>query len=116
MVKRRMMSSKILFADKFLGVEAREKVLYFYMIAQADDEGFVDNVESLKRVLGYRAERLENLEESGLIIRFKSGVVAIRHWHVHNSIPKSKYTPTIHLNEMRQLTLKDGVYYLRSEQ
>ncbi len=44
------------------------------------------------------------------MIRFASGVLAVVHWYIHNTIKKDRYNPTVHKAELAQLRLEDKCY------
>jgi Asp-tRNA(Asn)/Glu-tRNA(Gln) amidotransferase C subunit len=47
------------------------------------------------------------------ILRFENGVIVIKHWRLHNTLRKDRYTPTNYQEEFKQLGIKDnGAYTL----
>ena len=52
MAQRRMFSRKITESDQFLDMPISAQVLYFHINMQADDDGFVGNVKTVKRMIG----------------------------------------------------------------
>lgn len=89
----------------------KAKLLYFYMLCSADDKGFVDNVEELIELLDSNDRKfdsqpqptliesnystaLKELLDTGRIISFIDNhdnfIYLIRHWYLHNQIPKDR--------------------------
>ena len=103
MAQRRMFSRKITDTDKFIEMPATTQNLYFHLNMNADDEGFVDRVSIIQRMIGASGDDLKLLIAKGFVIPFESGVVVIRHWRIHNYIQTDRFQPTIHQNEKSQI-------------
>lgn len=112
MASRRMYSKDFILADTFIELEHSAKVLYFYLMANADDDGFFENAKTISRLCDTTANDLNSLIDSGFIIKFDSGVYVITHWKVHNSIRSDRYTQTIHQNEFNQLIIDQANKYV----
>ncbi|MGN0505426.1 MAG: hypothetical protein ACI4FZ_02630, partial [Lachnospiraceae bacterium] len=111
MAERRMFSKTIIDSDAFLSMPLSAQALYFHLVMRADDDGFVNGSQRILRTIGACEEDIKPLLENQLLIAFDSGVMVIRHWKLHNSIRKDRYTDTIYQSEKR-LLLEDkrGVY------
>lgn len=107
MAQRRMFSRKITDTDKFIEMPATTQNLYFHLNMNADDEGFVDRVSIIQRMIGASGDDLKLLIAKGFVIPFESGVVVIRHWRIHNYIQADRFQPTIHQNEKSQIEYDD---------
>lgn len=103
MAQRRMFSRKITDTDKFVEMPATTQNLYFHLNMNADDEGFVDRVSIIQRMIGASGDDLKLLIAKGFIIPFESGVVVIRHWRIHNYIQADRFQATIYQNEKSQI-------------
>jgi DnaD/phage-associated family protein len=103
MAQRRMFSRKITDTDKFIEMPATTQNLYFHLNMNADDEGFVDRVSIIQRMIGASGDDLKLLIAKGFVIPFESGVVVIRHWRIHNYIQADRFQPTIYQNEKSQI-------------
>lgn len=103
MAQRRMFSRKITDTDKFIEMPATTQNLYFHLNMNADDEGFVDRVSIIQRMIGASGDDLKLLIAKGFIIPFESGVVVIRHWRIHNYIQTDRFQATIYQNEKSQI-------------
>ncbi|MBQ1806631.1 MAG: hypothetical protein II012_03310 [Ruminococcus sp.] len=91
-------------------MEHTTQLLYFYFCLSADDDGFIGNPYIYTNLTGCSENDLETLERRGYVIRFASGVLAVVHWYVHNTIKKDRYNPTVHKAELAQLRLEDKCY------
>lgn len=112
MASRRMYSKDFILTDTFIELEHSAKVLYFYLMANADDDGFFENARTISRLCDTTANDLNALIDNGFIIKFDSGVYVITHWKVHNSIRNDRYTQTIHQNEFNQLIIDQANKYI----
>ena len=111
MAERRMFSKRIISSDAFMDMSASAQMLYFHLSMWADDEGFVNNPKTIQRMCGATSEDMATLTDSGLVIRFESGIIAITHWKTHNYIRGDRIKPTYCGDEKAQLTVgEDGVY------
>lgn len=111
MAQRRLFSTKVTCSDSFLSLSYQSQALYYQLGLMADDDGFTGSAETVLRTLKMKKPRLKELEEAGFIITFPSGVVAITHWHINNSIPKSRYVPTVFAAESKMIYVNNcGIY------
>lgn len=114
MATRRMFSKKITETDTFLDMPMSSQCLYFHLNMSADDDGFIGNAKTIKRMIGASDDDLKLLLAKEFIIPFESGVVVIKDWKIHNYIRKDTYNKTIYGNEKDQLTEDvNGSYTVR---
>ena len=107
--EKRMVSKTVTDTDKFLDMPLSAQALYFHLIMRADDEGFIDSPNMVCRIVAGADDDIFILEKNGFIVVFDSGVIAIRHWKIHNRL--SKIVPTEHKEERQCLDVdKLGVY------
>ena len=116
MAERRMFSIKIIDSDDFLDLPLEAQSLYFHLAMRADDDGFINSPKRIVRAIGASAEDLKMLEDRKFIIVFDSGIVAVRHWKVHNSIKKDRYKASIFFEEKKQLICDENGTYLMADQ
>lgn len=77
----------------------------------ADDDGFINNPRSVVRQVGASIDDLNLLVAKRFVLSFDSGVIAIKHWRIHNYIPKDRYKETKYLDEKSTLTVDErGAY------
>ena len=112
MAERRMMAKSIIKSDQFLEMPMSSQLLYFHLLSDADDDGFINAPKSIMRVIGAKEDDMKILQAKGYTIPFDSGVIIIKHWRIHNSLRKDRYNPNPQLeNERKQLTLNDKKEY-----
>ena len=114
MAERRMISKKVVQRDAFAILPDKAKVLYFYLMLEADDDGFVGNTRSVMRYCGANAKSLEALINEGFLIKFESEITAIRHWPMQNKVQKDRYNPTIYSKERSELDVDCYGTYFRA--
>lgn len=95
MAERRMIAKSIIKSDLFLDMPATTQNLYFHMLLEADDDGFINSPKSIMRVIGAKDDDIKVLISKQFIIPFESGVLVIKHWKIHNYIQKDRYRPSL---------------------
>ena len=110
MAERRMFSKTIIDSDLFMDLPLTAQALYFHLAMRADDDGFIGNSKKLCRMLGVGEEDLALLIEKELLIKFDSGVVAVKHWKVNNLIKNDRYKATIYQEEKSFLEVENNTY------
>ena len=95
MAFRRMFNGQKIETDQFLDLDPRVQALYFHLILNADDDGFVAKPKAILRMCGCNIADLEALLQEDYLIRFPSGVIVIKAWKMHNFIRKDRYHPSI---------------------
>ena len=117
MAERRMFSKTIMGSDTFTDMPASTQILYVHLSLQADDDGFLGNPKKIQKMTGCTIDDFNGLVDENFIIPFKSGVIAITHWKVHNRVRSDRYKETIYLKEKSQLReTATGVYELIPEE
>lgn len=108
MAQRRMFSKKVTDTDVFLDIPLSAQALYFHLNMHADDDGFIGNINTIKRMVGASNDDEKLLIAKQLLIPFEqSGVVVIRDWRIHNYIRKDTYNQTMYTQELDRLGI-DG--------
>lgn len=115
MAQRRLFSLKIVDSDAFIDMPASTQALYFHLGMHADDDGFV-NPKKIMRMLGTSEDDLKILLVKRFILSFENGVVVIKHWLIHNTIQKDRYTPTLYGDLKNLLITKDNGSYTECSQ
>lgn len=111
MAERRMFAKTVIDSDAFLDMPLTTQALYFHLSMRADDDGIVNNPKKIQRMVGASVDDAKLLAAKQFIIPFDSGIVAIRHWKLHNYIRSDRYNPSVCIAEKAQLTLtSSGVY------
>lgn len=115
MAERRMISKRVVDSDDFLEMPLSAQALYLHLCARADDDGFINNARRIQRDCGANEDDARILVAKRFLISFPSGVVVIKHWRIHNYIPKDRYKPTAYQEELATLTVKkNGAYTLKT--
>ena len=104
MAERRMFAKTIIDSDAFLEMPLSSQTLYFHLSMRADDEGFINNPNSIMRVVGAKYDDMKLLIAKKFIIPFESGVVVIKHWKIHNYIQNDRFTSTKYPDEKAMLS------------
>lgn len=110
MGQRRLFSQIIVESDAFLDMPISSQALYFHLCMHADDDGFV-NPKKIMRLIGAASDDLNVLLTRRFVLPFKSGVIVIKHWLIHNTIRKDRYKETIYLEEKNTLKVKENGSY-----
>ena len=110
-----MMSKSIIKSDTFLDMPATTQNLYFHMLLDADDDGFINAPKSIMRMIGAKDDDMKVLAAKQFVIPFDSGVVVIKDWKIHNYIQNDRYKPST-LPERDLLNIqKDKTYTLKND-
>ena len=110
-----MMSKSIIKSDTFLDMPATTQNLYFHMLLDADDDGFINAPKSIMRMIGAKEDDMKVLVAKQFVIPFESGVVVIKDWKIHNYIQNDRYKPST-LPERNLLNIqKDKTYTLKGD-
>ena len=112
MAERRMFANTVVLSDAFLDMSPSARCLYFTYSMLADDDGFVNNPKSVMRQCGSTAKDIQQLVDGGYIIKFDSGVIAIRAWRTNNYLQKDRCNPTSCTEEMKMLSVSDSGFYV----
>ena len=113
MAEKRMFTKKITDDDNFISLPSSAQALYFHLNQGADDDGFNNQVQMSMWKAHASIDDLKVLMAKSYIIRFDSGVIVIKHWRMHNTLRKDRYTPTSFQEELNMLGIKDnGAYTL----
>ncbi|MGN1409714.1 MAG: replisome organizer [Eubacteriales bacterium] len=106
-----MFAKSIIESDAFLDMPPTARLLYYELGMRADDDGFINSPKSIVRIVGASQDDLSLLIMKNYLIPFQSGVVAIRHWRVHNYIRQDRYKSTFCTGEKNMLRLNEcGIY------
>lgn len=112
MADKRMFSKKLIDSDAFLDMPISAQGLFFHLCMRADDDGFVDAPKRIARECQASSEDLQVLIDRRYVLTFPdSNVIVIKHWRLHNNIPKDRYKPTLYTEEKSQIGVKpNGAY------
>jgi hypothetical protein len=111
MADRRMFTKKVTDSDAFVEMPSATQALYFHLNQSADDDGFNNQIQIAMLKAHAGIDDLKILMMKRFVIRFESGVIVIKHWRMHNTLRKDRYTPTAFQEELAQLGIKDNQSY-----
>jgi hypothetical protein len=111
MAQRRMFSLSVVDTDAFLEMPISSRLLYYELGMRADDDGFVDSCRKILTFTGLSTDDLKVLIAKNFIIPFESGVIVIKHWRLNNYLQNDRSKPTIHQQELQELTLDNNNVY-----
>src|SRR5699024_12443205 len=111
MAQRRMFSKKITETDLFLDMPMSAQCLYFHLNMSADDDGFIGNAKTIRRMIGAVEDDLKLLLAKEFLIPFDNEVVVIKDWKIHNYIKKHRYDDTIYKDEKSTLIENENKQY-----
>ena len=106
-----MFSLQIVDSDAFLDMPQSSQLLYYHLCMRADDEGFVGNPKKIMRIVGTQEDDLKILLAKRFILTFKTWVVVIKHWLIHNTIRMDRFNPTTYQTEKQMLITKENKAY-----
>ena len=117
MADKRMFTKKVTDSDDFISLGSSAQALYLHLNQGADDEGFTNQVQMAMFKAHASIDDLKVLLAKRFIIQFESGVIVIKHWRMHNTLRKDRFTPTNFQEELKMLGIKsNGSYTLDMEQ
>lgn len=102
---------KIVDSDAFLEMPTSAQALYFHLNMRADDDGFLNNPRKIMAYVGASPDDLRLLITKRFLLVFESGVIVIKHWRMHNTLRKDRYTPTQYQELFAQLGIKENGSY-----
>ena len=115
MAEKRMFSRELVESDDFLDLPLSAQALYIHICMEADDDGFVNNANRIRRVVGATQEDYQTLFDRGYLIQMSNGLVVVAHWRICNTIRKDRRKPTVYQSEYKKLKICDNVYTLDSK-
>ncbi len=107
-----MFAKSVTESDEFLELSKNAQCLYYHLCMYADDDGFINNVKSVLRIVGSTKEDLEELKRTNYIHEFDSGIILVMHWKAHNYIQKDRYKPTVYVDEKNKVEIIYGSAYV----
>lgn len=115
MAERRMLSTKITESDAFLDLPLSAQALYMHISMRADDDGFVNNVKTIARMIGADEEDIDILVRSRFLLVLADGLYCVKHWRINNQIRKDRYHATPYRDVAEKLYIKANGAYTEDE-
>ena len=114
MATKRMFSLKIVDTDAFTEMPNEAQLLYFRLCLAADDDGFVGNPRRVMRSYGIAEDSMKILiaKKFALVLKKDETVILlIKHWRMHNTIQRDRYTPSTYHDLLRYIYLDENNAY-----
>lgn len=116
MAQKRMFTMKIVDSDAFLDMPLSTQCLYFHLNMRADDDGFIGNPKRIMQMIGAGADDMKLLiMKRFVLVCNEDGVIVIKHWRMHNTLSRNRYTETSYTDEKNMLFLKENGSYSLSD-
>ncbi|MCQ2538275.1 MAG: hypothetical protein MJ124_07740 [Lachnospiraceae bacterium] len=112
MAERRMFAKSVTESDIFTELPAPAQLLYFHCGMKADDDGFVNGVKSIMRMIDAKQADLQALIDGELLIPFENGPYLIKDWLICNEIKKDRRRPTRYTKEFKAVTILESKQYV----
>lgn len=106
-----MFTSQIVDSDAFQDMPLSAQALYFHLGMKADDDGFLGNPKRVQKMIGASEDDMKLLQMKRFVYLFDTGICVIKHWKMHNYIPKDRYKPTVYEHEKSLLEFKQNKSY-----
>lgn len=117
MAGKRMVTLKIVDSDAFLDMPQTTQNLYFHLAMRVDDDGFVDGVKKIMKIIGSSDDDFKVLVTKKFVIAFESGVIVLKHHRMNNNWDKYNCKRTQYVEELSRLYIKEnGAYTLDKTQ
>lgn len=111
-----MFAKTIVDSDAFLDMPLSTQALYFHLSMRADDDGFLNNANKIRRTIGASEDDLKLLILKRFVLDFDDGIIVIKHWRMNNYLRSDRYKPTIYQEELSMLETKEnGAYTLKND-
>lgn len=92
MADRRMLHKKVVESDSFYKLSEGAQSIYMHLTINADEDGFVNNAESIAGRFKAGIKRLEELVNKRFVMQF-GDVYVIKHWRIGNSLKNDRTKP-----------------------
>jgi hypothetical protein len=106
-----MFTERITRSDAFLDMPTSTQALYFHLLSEADDDGFVSSPKMVMRIVGANPDEIKTLVGKKFLIPFAGGVCVIKHWRMHNQVRKDRYEETKYKKEKQSLFIRGNGSY-----
>lgn len=112
MAQRRMFSKDIVCSDAFLSMSVNARALYFHLAMNADERGYVNNVRSVMSMFDdINIGHLQEIIASKFILDRENSLYVIKHWYIHNDIPRFDIGETKYLDDLKNLYFDENFSY-----
>ena len=92
MADRRMLHKKVVESDPFYNLSEGAQSIYMHLTMNADDDGFVNNAQSIAVRFKSGAVKLKELVDKRFLLQF-GDVYVLKHWRIGNSLKSDRTKP-----------------------
>lgn len=107
---RRCFSDKIVESDAFCSLPDNAQTLYLHLNMNADDDGFINNAQSVASKTKGGKLSLQKLVEKRFLLRF-GDVYVVKHWRISNSLKNDRLKPLAYASIAAQIWVKPNRAY-----
>lgn len=107
---RRCVSDKIVESDAFYKLPEKAQALYLHLTLNADDDGFLNNAESVAGKMKGGKDALKKLVEKRFLLQF-GDIYVIKHWRISNSLKNDRLKPPAYASVAMQVWIKPNKAY-----
>ena len=107
---RRCFSDKIVESDAFCSLPDNAQTLYLHLNMNADDDGFINNAQSVASKTKGGKLALQKLVEKRFLLRF-GDVYVVKHWRISNSLKNDRLKPLAYASIAAQIFVKPNRAY-----
>ena len=107
---RRCFSDKIVESDAFCSLPDNAQTLYLHLNMNADDDGFINNAQSVASKTKGGKLALQKLVEKRFLLRF-GDVYVVKHWRISNSLKNDRLKPLAYASIAAQIWVKPNRAY-----
>lgn len=95
MADRRMLHKKVVESDAFYKLSEGAQAIYAHLTMHADDDGFVNNAQSIASRFKSGRSKLAELVKARYVLQFED-VYVIKHWRIGNSLKNDRAKPPMY--------------------
>lgn len=92
MADRRMIHKKVVESDPFYCLSEGAQCIYMHLTVNADEDGFVNNAQSIAVRFKSGQKKLNELVSKRFILKF-GDIYVIKHWRIGNSLKNDRTKP-----------------------
>lgn len=109
---RRMISNDIVATDAFNDMSINARCLYFHLVMNADNRGYINNARSIISCFDdMNTGHLQELIAKKFVLDRDRGLYLIKHWYIHNDIPRTKVEETRYIDDLKHIYFDENNAY-----
>lgn len=109
---RRLISKEIVRSDAFLSMSLSAQTLYFHLLLEADNRGYINNARSIISTFDdITISDLNELVAKNFLLDRGAGLYLIKHWYIHNDLPKGYVEESNYLDDLVNIYFNSNMSY-----